>query len=66
MGGWWVCACTYAFVHVRRRSEDLQKLVFFFYHVGSGDQTQVIMLGSKCLYPLILLSGLTYFDDDAN
>lgn len=28
-----------------------------FYHVSLGDQTQVIRLGCKCLYPLSHLTG---------
>lgn len=44
-----VCELTYATVHVQR-SENMWKPVPSFDHVGSGHQTQVISLGSKCPY----------------
>ena len=35
-----------------RSEDDLQELVFSFPCVGSGDPTQIVMLGSQCHYPL--------------
>lgn len=42
------------------RSEDnMQELesVVFFYHVGPGDETQVIRFGMEHLYPLSRFAG---------
>lgn len=39
--------------HTRVRSKgNLHKSVFSSHHVGFGDQSEVIWLGSKYLYPL--------------
>lgn len=40
------------------RSEDnLQESILSSYHVGPGDQTQVVGLGFKYLYPMSHLLG---------
>lgn len=44
-------------IHRWQREDNLQKSVCAFYHVSSADQTQVIRLGSKWLYPLSHLSA---------
>lgn len=44
-----MCMCVHM-CHGGWGSEDnLQKLILSFYHVGSGDQTEVVRLGSKYL-----------------
>jgi hypothetical protein len=45
----WACAC-----HGARIENSLLELVYFLYHVGSGDQTQVIRLSSRNFWPLRL------------
>lgn len=44
------CVCVH--MHVHGGQDSLQVLILTFYHVGSGDQTQVVSLGSKHIYPL--------------
>lgn len=46
--------------HMCKSEDNFPELFLCFHHVGSGVQTQVVRLGSKCLYPLGHLSGLTY------
>lgn len=42
---------------IGKPEENLYGSVFSFYHVGLGDQTQVIELGRKCLSPLNRVTG---------
>lgn len=35
-----------------RSNDDFQEWVLFFYHMGSGDQSQAMRLGSNHLYLL--------------
>ena len=55
----YVCGCTHAMTHVWR-SED--KLLLSSYHMGPGDQTQIIRFGSKYLYLLTYLSNSFCFE----
>lgn len=47
-------------MHLQRSEKNLEELALSFHHVGSRVQTQVIKVGSKHLYFLIL-PGLLYF-----
>lgn len=47
-------------VHGMVQGVDL-RTVSLFYNVGSGDQTHVGMLGSKCLYLLSCLTSPLFF-----
>lgn len=51
-----------AMAHIWRSKDNLWDLVLVLYHVGSRNQTQIIMLGSKCLCLLSHLSDLGIFD----
>ena len=42
---------------MHRLEDNRQKSVLFLHHVGPRNQTMVISLGSKHLYPLSHLSG---------
>lgn len=68
------CHCSYfifTFIYLWRgeyapecvwRSEDnLQEYVFSFHHMGSGDQTQVVKLGSNYTEPSAQAHQLSYF-----
>lgn len=63
----WVYVCVYMHVPARRHSFTWwsdNNGSWFVYLVGPGDQTQIIRLGSKCLYPprAILPSRCWVFD----
>jgi hypothetical protein len=48
------CMCVYVCVHSDTNVESrgpLEEITLFFYCVGSGGQTPVVRLGSKCLLP---------------
>lgn len=47
-----MCVCTRAHVHVRSRVQGQLWSWFSPSTMGSGNQTRVFSLGSKCLYPL--------------
>lgn len=49
--------CIHVTVYVRRSEDNLEELVLSFHYMGSGDQTQVIRLGGKPLYPLSRFAG---------
>lgn len=50
-----MCACTMA--HVWRSEDNLPELVPSSYHVGPGNETQVVRLGTRHLSPLNHLAG---------
>lgn len=54
-----MCKCAYvnAIVCVQRLENNLEVLFLFLHHVGHRDQTQMIRLGSKCLYLLRYLTN---------
>lgn len=58
-GNEFLCACARASVGMYSEN-SLWKPIVSFYHRGLGDQTQVIMLGIKCLYLLNHLTGLFF------
>ena len=45
--------------HVWRSEDNLQEWVLSFHHVDPREQTQVVRLGSKCLYLLSYQEPLT-------
>lgn len=50
--------CAYTCASLLWRSEgNLQEVALSPYHVGPGNLTQVVRLGSKQLYPLIILTA---------
>lgn len=56
-----MCMCVHMCHGGWGSKDNLQKLILSFYHVGSGDQTEVVRLGSKYLACWVLLLVLTYF-----
>lgn len=59
----YVCVWPTAIVHMWKSKDNLGKLIFSFYYVCPGDQTQVVELGSKFLYMLSHLIGPKEFFD---
>lgn len=51
------CACTHTH-SIRRPKDNLEELVISFYHVGPGNQMQIIRPGGKYLYLLSRLARL--------
>ena len=49
-----VCVCVFDCVEVRRQ---LVRIILLFCHVDSWNQTLVVRLDGRCLYPLNHLSG---------
>lgn len=47
----WVCAHVYAMAYMWYPEGNSLKLILYFHQVMSKGQTQVNLLGSKCLYP---------------
>ena len=54
---WGVCVCVCVFPHACRAADNLQESVFYFYYVGSGEQTQGFGIGNKYSNPLSHLDG---------
>lgn len=48
-------------VYIWKSENNLHEMVLFFYHAGSREQTQVIMIVSKHLYLLSHPAGLIFF-----
>lgn len=53
-----MCVHVRAIAQVLGTEDNLLESVFFFHHVGPGDETQVGRLGRKCLHPLSPLAAL--------
>lgn len=56
MGDLWICA--------QKSYENSQDSFLSFYHAGPSVWTQGVKLGSKCLYPLQLLTGPFLFKEN--
>lgn len=41
--------CVYIHVHMKKSKDNFQELILSLYYIGTGDQTQVVRLGSKAL-----------------
>jgi hypothetical protein len=52
-----VCVCVHASVHTWRLGNSFRDWILSDHHMGSGDWTQVVMLGGKHLYPLSLITS---------
>lgn len=53
-----ICACTKA--HTFWSKDNFLELLLSFYHVGSGDQTQVVQFDNKYLYLTSHLAALGF------
>lgn len=50
-----VCVCVHVTAYLWRAEDHFQESILSFHYVGPRDWTQVVRLGSKYLYPIILL-----------
>lgn len=53
----YLCMYTRATASMWRSENNFWELILSFYHVGPGNETQVIRLCGNCFYPKIYLSG---------
>lgn len=54
-----VCLCSYSTAHLWESENIFRELVLFFHHMGPRDQPLVLWLGTRHLYPLSPITGLS-------